>query len=68
VSGLSVKWSKRERDLIFNLDEVKGADGHLLYQCLCLGRDGLSLTKELKERGYDLTTLRFSVKKLEVSK
>jgi hypothetical protein len=63
MSGLSVKWSKRECDLLYCHDNVQSADGHLLYVCFCCGQEGLSLVDELKKRGYDLTTLRFSVKK-----
>lgn len=71
---LSVRWSKREGDLLFS-HPAYAADGHLLYGTLCADRwrpdwDGgdvrglrdPSFVKELEARGYDITTLRFSVR------
>lgn len=64
---LYASWSKRERDLSFHWPAQK-PDGHLLYGALCAkqwGPDGEmrpSLVEELESRGYDITTLRFSVK------
>lgn len=40
-------------------------DGHLLYGAFCsvdMGH-GKTLVQELEERGYDITTLQFSVKR-----
>jgi hypothetical protein len=61
-------WSKRQQDVVFHWPDAK-ADGRLLYAYLaCERREfdgtwGPSLLKELEARGYDLTTLRFSIKK-----
>lgn len=69
---LSVRWSKRENDLLFHHPGPK-PDGHLLYGALCGERcrrsydpedpGGVtydpSFVKELDARGYDITTLRF---------
>ncbi len=55
-------------DFIFSRgDGVGKPDGHLLYNLLCyrsLDRD-VSFVEELERRGYDTTTLRFSVRKKE---
>lgn len=71
---LSARWSKREKDLAFHWPASK-PDGHLLYNVFCGNRwrpdwEGMrvsgafdpSFVKELEARGYDITTLRFSVK------
>lgn len=73
--GLKVYWSKREKDIIYHHDgtvdmddgtvlTASGATGHLLhyaFDCVevCEGR---SLTAELKKRGYDMTTFKFSIR------
>lgn len=70
---LSARWSKREKDIVFRYPDRP--DGHLLNDALCNARmrrdydsatgfrlEG-SLVDELKARGYDLTTLRFSIQK-----
>lgn len=62
---LTMKWSKRERDMMINFPTKP--DGHLLHTVLngqrfdAEGRPEPSLVDELAERGYDLTTLRFTV-------
>ena len=73
---LRVVWGKRERDLVFHfpLGPQTKSDGHLLHVCLNTNpprswlddRDAPitpSLVEELKARGYDITTLRFSIEK-----
>ena len=63
---LSARWSRREKDILFDWDDGIGKpDGHLLYYYLCCltSPDGKTLVGELKARGYDITTLRFSVRK-----
>lgn len=75
---LSVKWSKKEKDFLVDwtghtYDEDNELvreggtkkDGGLLWDHFdftkgCLGT---SLLEELEQRGYDLTTLKFSVSK-----
>jgi hypothetical protein len=55
-------WSPKEQDVEFHFP--RSADGHMLHGAFSyakVGRDGESLLKELEARGYDLTTLRFSI-------
>lgn len=63
---LSMSWSKREKDLLINYPSKP--DGHLLHVRLnaprFYGHEELpSFVQELEARGYDITTLRFSVKR-----
>lgn len=55
---LHAYWSKRERDLMVNypLGEQTGTDARVLAECL-----NKVMTDELDGRGYDVTTLRFSI-------
>lgn len=64
MDGLSVKWSKMERDLVFAHDRHSW-DGQLLYSALCCRpiADSAGLVQELDKRGFDVTTLRFSIKR-----
>ncbi len=63
-----VTWSKRESDLMFHFDKQK-ADSHLMHAMLCAPRRNVdgesdpSIVDELEARGYDLTTLRFSIRR-----
>lgn len=61
-NSLAIEWSKREKDLMFFHDKHK-PDGHLLYNFFCHTKTstGKTFVEELKERGFDITTLRFSV-------
>lgn len=52
---LRAYWSKRESDLVF--DYPSRLDGRLLYSVFTK-----EFTDELERRGYDVTTLRFSIK------
>jgi len=73
---LSARWSKRERDLLISYPSKP--DGHLLYNMLTMKRcrlDGTqpngitydkAFTEELEERGYDITTLKFSIERKRV--
>jgi hypothetical protein len=70
---LWVNWSKREHDI--QAHYPRSCDGNLLLNFFCTERlhysikqigaveTGKSLIKELEERGYDITTLKFSIKK-----
>ena len=68
---LCAYWSKREKDII--LAGPNGPDRHLLHYVLncehprphVLGEPWFdaAFTKELEKRGYDLTTLKFSIKR-----
>ena len=55
---LRAYWSKRERDLMLfhPLGQATSCDAHWLS-----GVFGKQFTDELSSRGYDVTTLRFSV-------
>jgi hypothetical protein len=60
-SDVTIKWSKRERALLYT--GPKPTCGMLAYVFETLVTHDDTLTKELEARGYDLTTLRFSIKK-----
>ena len=55
-AALRVWWSKRERDVMYDWDKHP-PDGHLLHYHLD------PLLKELDRRGFDLTTVSFSIKR-----
>jgi len=56
---LAMNWSRTEEDLVIRLTGGSTCeDGRLLAAAL-----GHGLTAELERRGYDLNTLRFSVRK-----
>lgn len=69
---LRVRWSEKERDLTIHYPAKP--DGHLAYAVICAhrmfydyqaGRHEFdpSFADELKARGYDITTLRFSIQR-----
>lgn len=62
---LSANWSRREKDVMYHFPS--SPDGHWLHSWFRWARlDDKTVTSfldQLKERGYDVTTLRFSVKK-----
>lgn len=76
MSDLKIRWSKREKDFLIHYPrKCDGAliQSHILGENLHWGGiDGkdkewlnfktFSLLKELEERGYDLTTLKFEIK------
>ena len=57
---LRVYWSKRENDWM--IDSPSRSSGHMMSDILAKIKDELWM---LDERGYDLTTLRFTVKQQE---
>jgi hypothetical protein len=63
-----VKWSKRERALLYCFDGDKPTSMLIAYAFEHVkvhdGGDGVerSLAAELERRGYDLTTLKFDIK------
>ena len=69
TNELKVKWSKKENDHLISFP--KSSDGSLIHDYLFYdqywfgGKSKKALIKELEERGYDLTTLKFSIKKKE---
>lgn len=67
---LSVKWNKKDNDHMINYP--RSCDGHLIHDYLFTeqfnsplrsGEMKPSLVKELEKRGYDLTTLKFQIKR-----
>jgi len=67
---LRLKWSKRENDVM--IDYPRSCDGHYVHYMLgCKRYDHDPITKtrkeensffeELDKRGYDLTTIKFSI-------
>lgn len=61
---LTVRWSKRRGDHI--VETPSKPDGHLMYGVLFRPLDmldGRSLADDLKDRGYDLETLEFAVRR-----
>jgi hypothetical protein len=68
ANSIIVKWSKKERDLL--IGGPRGCDRHLTHYALScvpgvVKPDDLSFVDELEKRGYDITTLRFSVMRKE---
>lgn len=62
---LRMQWSKRQKDLVTDFPGSK-LDARLLHNAFNYGFPALggeSLLKELERLGYDITTLRFSIKK-----
>lgn len=55
--------SSLSKDLIFA--SPCHADGHLLYDMFCHAKsaNGKTFKEELEARGYDVTTLQFSIKR-----
>lgn len=72
-NSLRAFWSKKEKDIMFGWPDglQTKTDGHFLYHRFSIGPfnyDGnlqLSFLEELDKRGYDLTTLSFSIRKKE---
>jgi hypothetical protein len=60
--SLTVRWSRRERALLY--DGHKPTGGLLAYYFEHVENyDKRTLSAELEARGYDLTTLRFSIRR-----
>lgn len=64
-SQLKLKWSKKEQDIV--IEYPRKCDGNLVHYYLCCeninyrGGNLPSFLQELEERGYDLTTIKFSI-------
>jgi hypothetical protein len=59
---LRIDWSKKEKDLLFH--SMSSPDGHLMHVFTHYVQfDGKTLRQALEERGYDITTLKFSIRK-----
>lgn len=70
---LSMTYSKKDED--FLVKSPNQYDGHLIFGALAMKNYDktkkdykASLIDELKSRGYDLSTLKFSIKKIDISK
>lgn len=63
---LKAQWSKRTDDMVFSWGGAGAdkSDGHWLHGWLCYhkGFDDV-FVKELVSRGYDITTLKISIKR-----
>lgn len=55
-SALRVWWSKREGDVMYDYDR-HAPDGHLMHHHMG------PLLEELDRRGFDLTTVRFTIRR-----
>jgi hypothetical protein len=63
---LTCRWSKRDRDHVYDFDPgIASPSARLLDMALFRVHvlDGRTLAEELAARGFDLTTLRVSVRK-----
>lgn len=61
---LRIKWSKKEHALLYHHDDYSSNSGMLAYYFEGIKWPGeKTLAEELKSRGYDITTLRFTVDK-----
>lgn len=62
-ADIRVRWAKRARALLyFGPPETGGWLSHVL-ESVSLPHEGRTLVAELEARGYDLTTLRFQIRK-----
>jgi hypothetical protein len=66
---LAARWSKKHNDVVFEYPQRP--DGRLLMYFFSVAKLGLdpeakTLLDELAARGYDLKTLRFSIKRKKV--
>jgi hypothetical protein len=59
---LTAYWNHKENDLMF-YHSKHPPDGHLIYNYFCTHPmfECKSFTDELEKRGYDVTTLKFSI-------
>lgn len=67
---LKAGWSRRERDILFDWggQGATKADSHVLHSALCTTFPAdRSLVAELEARGYDISTLRFSIRRKAAS-
>lgn len=68
---LMAKWSKKEKDIMIYFPRTE--DGHLLNDYLNYasywsnGDQRPSMIRELEARGYDITTLKFSIERKKTS-
>ena len=62
---LVAKWSKRENDILYHWQAGSKTESRLVAYALETAGvfKGNSLRRELQERGYDITTLKFSIRR-----
>lgn len=62
---LSAKWSAKEKSILYSYPRKQ--DGGMLAAAfeMCKLLDNKTLLQELEDRGYDITTLKFSIEKLK---
>lgn len=65
---LTAKWSKRQKDIVFDWDfgvshHSPGMLNEFFFHVTC--SSGKTLIEELKERGFDIETLRFKIHKMK---
>lgn len=58
---LRVYWSKKEKELMYYYPKYAATGGMLAWHFENLKCDGKTLVEELEDRGFDLSTLRFSI-------
>lgn len=69
-NSLSLRWSEKEKGILYQYP-TSPTDGHLLHYIFDVPRkrsDGTydePVWKQLEERGYDITTAIFSIRKKE---
>jgi hypothetical protein len=60
---LSAWWDDEEEDIVYHWPTGGKAEMHLLYSMLIGMSGGIDALKVFELRGYDVTTLRFEIKK-----
>ena len=60
---LRVRWSNRERALVYYGERPDGGWLSHVLEGVNLPHDGRTLVQELQSRGFDLTTLRFQIRR-----
>jgi len=58
---LGVCWSRKENDWMITYP--RSCDGHFIHSDLLRSETFKNLVEELQTRGYDIETIRFSVKR-----
>lgn len=60
---LTAFWNFKEDDIMFSWSK-RPQDGHMIYSAFSYvkGLNSKTFVEELESRGYDLTTLKFSIK------
>lgn len=60
---LKVQWFKREKDLLFMWENTPSPNSALLHSLFMHAKyEGKTFVEHLKERGFDITTLKFEIR------